>query len=226
MTLGELMRSRLIFLKPEQLPVSTGPSRNLFCIGYLTVRFFVKHVRASVLWALIAEEQQDLALPYLTPRHRNVSLQPKRVRGQRVSGCNRDTDSVTVTNMTIHTSPSSAPNGNMCRMCVCVCSTSNNSWSKGLKHVAALHACMSTIRLGMSAFLSHVREGLLNSVRFCSSHCECLCGEFGFALIPHHLRVHAVAPLKHISIFCEVRVSCGNIYLTFSLFGRQGLRAF
>lgn len=110
-------------------------------------------------------------------------------------------------------------------VCVCVCSTSNNSWSKGLKHVSALHACMSTIRLGMSVFRSHVREGLLNSVWFCSSHCECLCGEFGFALLPHHLRVHAVATLKHISIFCEVRVSCGNIYLTFSLFGCQGLRA-
>lgn len=74
----------------------------------------------------------------------------------------------------------------------------------------------------MSVFLSHVREGLLNIARLCSSHCEFLCGEFGFALIPHHLRGACCGTAE---AYFHILFSCGNIYLPFFLFGRQGLRA-
>lgn len=42
MTLGELMRSRLIVLKPEQLPVSTGPSKKTFLHWLFNCTLFCK----------------------------------------------------------------------------------------------------------------------------------------------------------------------------------------
>lgn len=56
-----------------------------------------------------------------------------------------------------------------------------------------------------------------------------LCGNSysGFALIPDHIRVHAVvAPAvpEHICIFSEVEVIHGNIYFSLNI-GHQGLRA-